>query len=532
MPYDSHATLHHKSSFFGLHLPFSMKNSLADAMRAYYTQRLMWDINTNLAVTKPLIEYLLDAKSVLSSDEVHNHVSVPDYLITFLIEWQSKSNSLIERMEELAIEFYEKSFWDVEEVYSIQKWIRDLMMAGYKFPQISPALNEVDPFQEEECQITDVRTQTDEIYKDKVDTVKRGKLEMFLRMSAESTTLLDFYYLVFDWSLRFFWHNEVSPLNLLLILDDEKEKDHKFGEEREKVYPFPTLHFEKPNSYYGTYGHSRMQWSMFWADQYATGDYVGFVDTDSLFISLVYEDLLFEGDKPIVWGLFGGSTNAWWGHVKSSTYQFLKEKEVVKAMNYFPVIVKVEHFAAVRHHIELVHGKPFNDVFQSMMFTKEYSQFNIIFTFLWYFHRHEYVWHMEETKGKNYDGPNELTEFHDVTDEMRTPYPKLSIHFRYLEGIKVKVDTWFDRKSINKAGQKTRNNLMLEGYCYSYGYNNTPEMCAKFDINAVQETLFEFEDHTWSWDERCLVVQQKHYSSLTGVKHKWDPDILAAISRD
>ena len=533
MPYASHATLHHYSSFFGLHLPVSTKDKLADAMRAHYVQRLMWDIGTHITVAKPLMEYLLDTESTLISDE-EPHVSVPDNLITFLNEWQSDSSSLVERMEELAIEFYEKGFWEEEEVYSIQRWIEDLVMTGYKFPKIIPDLNdEYFLLQKEGCQNTDMRNPPDEhSIKNKSDVAKRGKLELFLRMSADKTQLRDLYNFVFEWSLRFFWLNEVSPLNLMLILDDENERDHKFGIEKENVYPYPIVHFEKPNSYYGTNGHSRMQLGMFWADTYATGEYVGFLDTDTFFITLIYEDLLFEGDKPIVWGYFGAARNAFWRKSKKNTNTFLKKREMIRAMNYFPVIVKVKHVIAVRDYIEKAHERPFNDVFQSIASTGPYySQFNIMLTFLWYFHRDEYVWHMEKNTERGADGPDEITDFHDVTEEMRVPSPKLTIHYKYIFGIKMKLEPKFKATRHTEQSLKTRNSLMLEGYCYSYGFSNTPEMCTKFDANAVQQSLYEFEDHTWAWDERCITSQQKHYSSITDVRHNWDPEILSAISK-
>ena len=175
---------------------------------------------------------------------------------------------------------------------------------------------------------------------------------------------------------------------------------------------------------------------MFWADKYATGEYVGFLDTDSLFITLVNEDMFFEGDKPRVWGIFGTSANGWWSGVKVNTRYFLKLPQVLRAMNYFPVILKVKHLVALRNYISEVHGKSFDEVLSHFVdITPQYSQFNIMATYLWYFHRDEYVWHMEERMGaldKTLDGPDELTEFRNITAEMRKPYPKFIIHYKYI----------------------------------------------------------------------------------------------------
>ena len=481
----------------------------------------MWDMGLNIGFTNPILNRLQPEPNPTYTDELSDF---PIRVFSFLIGWQSYSNTLEERMEELAIELYERKFWEMEEVHNIQNWISDLNSAGYQFPSVLPVLSDYrhSTFWTQECSS---QVYTEVVINDgKQTNSKRGKFELYLRMTSRPN-IIELYKEILLKSYKFFWQTETDLPDFLLILDDENEGDHSFGERSAKEFPYPTVLYEQPNSYYGNYGHSRMQWSMFWADKYATGEYVGFIDTDSLFITLVNEDMLFEGDKPHIWGLFGKSANNWWSKVKQTSKQFLKLKQVLKTMNYFPVIIKVKHFAAVRDYISSVHEKSFDEVFSSIAHsTPSFSQFNIIANYLWHFHRDEYVWHMEERMdSNNYDGPDELTEFPNITAEMRKPYPKFCIHYRYIYSISMKVDQVL---KIDSSNWKTRDILMREGYCYSGGFDLTSDLCTEFDANSLQESMFEFEDHTWNWDVRCLSEQKAHYARLQAANHTWNLEIL------
>ena len=470
----------------------------------------MWDVGLNMGFTNPILNKLQP-----QSNLTENNSNFSSRIISFLTGWLSDSNNLEERMEELAIELYERHFWEIEEVNNIQNWIIDLISTGYQFPSVVPVFKDYkkSSFNTRECS----KIITEDIISDGKQTdFQRGKLELFLRMTT-SPGLVKLYEDILLTSYTFFWQNETD---FLLILDDENEDDHSFGQKSVNEFPYPTVFYEKPNSFYGDYGHSRMQWSMFWADKYATGEYIGFIDTDTLFITLVNEDMLFDGDKPRIWGEFGKPASYWWENIKYNTRQFLKLEEVMRAMTYFPVIIKVKHLAAVRDYISKVHEKSFDDVFCSIACSqREYSQFNIIATYLWYFHREEYVWHMEERMdNKNVDDP-EITESINITAEMRIPYPKFSIHYKYIYSIAMKVDRVYGSNTFNV---NTRDTLMKEGYCYSGGFNLMPDLCKEFAVNSLQESLFEFEDHTWNWDERCLSEQKAHYARFQVANVKWN----------
>ena len=61
-----------------------------------------------------------------------------------------------------------------------------------------------------------------------------------------------------------------------------------------------------PTPYYNGKGYDRQQLIKFWSDNFTTSDFVGFVDTETIFLTYVTVDDIFEdGDKPVVNGRTG-----------------------------------------------------------------------------------------------------------------------------------------------------------------------------------------------------------------------------------
>ena len=362
--------------------------------------------------------------------------------------------------------------------------------------------------------------------KDEKNVQRKGKFEFHLRATSKPD-LVRLYHQVLLRSMEFFWDREKYPVNLIVVLDDENPNDHDFGKSISTMFPHPTIVYEEPNPFYGTRGTIRMQWSMFWADMYATGEYIGFLDTDTLFVTLIDNDMLFEGNKPHVWGLFGKALAPIRQEVKDATRAFIGERQLFRAMNYFPVIIHVNHFSAIREHIAKVNGKSFNEAFSSIIIQRrDVCQFNIMMNYLWYFHRDEYVWHMEDNKiSPGFDGPNEPTDFSVFTEEMLTPYPKLCVHQGYMYAISMKI-RMPDKVGDYKIDDEKVGIVMKEGYCFSGGFQLTPDLCSEFNSSSVQYSLFEFEDHSWGWDDRCLSQQIKYYARFQRTGHKWNLELL------
>lgn len=144
-----------------------------------------------------------------------------------------------------------------------------------------------------------------------------------------------------------------------------------------------------PFPYYKT-GHDRQQYDMFWADNFTKAEYVGFVDTDCAFITYVDREDLFEDGKPVV--VARGGFRYFDSVFSNVTYNTLGILEPFRTMSYFPVIIKTSHLALIRNFIAKYHNMSFDEVFRTVILAQEFSQFNIMCTYLWAHHRDEYVW--------------------------------------------------------------------------------------------------------------------------------------------
>ena len=87
------------------------------------------------------------------------------------------------------------------------------------------------------------------------------------------------------------------------------------------------MFLEPPNRLYDG-GHSRQQWSMFWADNYTSSAYVGFIDTDTFFTTPVHPRALFSNGRPIVLGTVGARTSEFWAMAGRTTAAVLQKPEV------------------------------------------------------------------------------------------------------------------------------------------------------------------------------------------------------------
>ena len=135
---------------------------------------------------------------------------------------------------------------------------------------------------------------------------------------------------------------------LLVVLDREKEQDHRLGKRLQKEWPYPNICYMDPGkpAVYHNLGKSRMYWDMLHPDKCTNVPYVGFVDTDTFFTTFVTPSLLFENGKPVIVGVIGEPNySTCWAF---TTEKFLGRKEVVQCMTYFPVMIKTEHLKEMR----------------------------------------------------------------------------------------------------------------------------------------------------------------------------------------
>ena len=102
----------------------------------------------------------------------------------------------------------------------------------------------------------------------------------------------------------------------------------------------------------------RQQLLMIYGDTFSSAEYIAFADTDTLFVSFVDRDDLFdEKGKPIIRGRIGLPADSFWYNFPNATQWMMGGlPEPMRCMSYFPVIVKRSHLLDMRSHIVEVHS--------------------------------------------------------------------------------------------------------------------------------------------------------------------------------
>jgi hypothetical protein len=314
---------------------------------------------------------------------------------------------------------------------------------------------------------------------------------------------------------------------MTVVMDDEKAEDHvnaaQLSQHMSSLGVSHSIHFAQPaEATYHSSGHTRQQLLMFWADNFTTADYIGFVDTDTVFVTRVVDSDVFDGPKPRIIGLVGRPQNSWWAGVPPSTQAAIGQPEVMRCMTYFPVVIKRMHLQQLRTHVEVLHGKSFDDVFRNIT-TSVFSQFNIMCNYLWYHHRDEYAWALQQhTPGWNgtVEGQLPHQELQQLLSDpkLTRPVARTSIHAGYMTG------------GIAEP--------MLQGFCLSGGSALRPELCSvRPNRTQLQQELFLFEGNDWRWDQRCFAAQVEHYKAVDSAtaqghfQRPWDLTLVDALAK-
>ncbi len=228
---------------------------------------------------------------------------------------------------------------------------------------------------------------------------------------------------------------------------------------------------------------------MFWADNFTEAEHIGFVDTDTLFVAPVDRKDLFEGDKPVIIGLYGFDDDPWWSQVPQSTANILRQNEVLRCMSYFPMIIKAKHLRALREFILKTHGKNMNDFFQSMD-KEHYSQFNIMCNYLWYHHRNEYAWYVQEYEpGVPGQSPGQVQSMEEagIGPDMLYPKPRVSVHTNYhFVGPSARVQ-W---------------EILALGYCYDALATDSSaglHWCRRHNVTLGPHNIHMYHFELYSW---------------------------------
>mmetsp|Transcript_60510 Transcript_60510/g.171935 ORF Transcript_60510/g.171935 Transcript_60510/m.171935 type:complete len:419 (+) Transcript_60510:89-1345(+) len=339
------------------------------------------------------------------------------------------------------------------------------------------------------------------------------KVELFLPMWNGDT---DDYIRYFDRTSKLFW----PAAKILVLMDKEKEEDHKVADRllaesatRRTSAKARSFRVEFNEDTPGMWGHDRQQLRMFEADVYTDSEYIGFVDTDAVFTTPVVEETLFEDGKPIIIGRIGkydGDPGKFWSVAPLATEWATGTKEIMRCMDYFPVVVKRQHIIEMREWFSQKHGKSFSKFFNQLKTSttpgvkhRPYSQFNMMCQWLYHNKHDDYVWHLHQTdpewsRHHHVEGQVDEKDLQAILAAENTkPLVRVAQHAHY----------------DNIASDYDLAKTMAPGVCNSVDAASRPSWC-NFD-GELQEGLFVFEGASWLWDkEGCMAAQSSHYERV------------------
>lgn len=136
-PYNAQAQLSMHSALWALLLPVSVHGRVSDIWRAYFAQRLLWDVGKFLAFTPPRVTQVRNVHDALADMQAERDLYEKSFaLVKFLRVWKGKGDTLPERYEELYVALYERDFIGLADVLLAQQWLLALKRLNYEFPPI------------------------------------------------------------------------------------------------------------------------------------------------------------------------------------------------------------------------------------------------------------------------------------------------------------------------------------------------------------------------------------------------------------
>ena len=358
--------------------------------------------------------------------------------------------------------------------------------------------------------------------------------DLYLRMSSWQR-FVDEYKWWFVNSYRLFWPPERIH-RLVLVLDNDSKQDHITGKMLHSKWRFPRICYRNPTRNGNIYHHEerkRMYWDGFYPETCTNATYVGFVDSDTVWSSLVTPNSLFENSKPVILPRIGKHNWPCWADI---TEFMLGHKEVAQCMSYFPVLIKVSHIIKLRKYVENKHKKPFDDVFLAALdFGREFGkhhnrncglcQYSIMCNYVWYYHRDKYRFHMQMVPNQDWDGSGITSAMatldyfrNNISAKDKTPKPRIAIHGRHLYSFIGGIREAHEGLEMQSSlGNKILHGKIQERLCYSGGFHYCAKQCHRYDRSKVYYSLFAFEFYEWIWDKRCYVEQQRYIKEAKAI---------------
>ena len=377
---------------------------------------------------------------------------------------------------------------------------------------------------------------------------KWPQLDLFIPMQAHNKNHPRYYEFETSFlrTFLFFWPLQQSNTSLTVLYDEEKASWPCVRDVRSTLDGVRTegrvtggVSFQpiKQSSFYKG-GYDRQQYSMFWADNYTSSEYIGFCDTDTAFITYVDLYDLFEDSRPVVnargpWHKAGDGVSAW----SAGTYRALGILEPFNCMSYFPVVVKAAHLKELREYMVRHHNftGSFDDIFRDVVQAGSYSQFSIMCAYLYTYRRSEYKWYVRmELPG--WSGthpaphPGQSPNVSDISaPELLVPKPLIATHVGHRRCPGTLIPNIGKHRVIF-------NLFMQAGVCISPPFPRNESVCQN---TTADLDGFYFEMHNFDYinfvplnSAGVLKEQfQQRQARLAGCNHTWDAHEIHMIMK-
>ncbi|CAJ1928236.1 unnamed protein product [Cylindrotheca closterium] len=143
-PYNAQASIHTQPALWATLLPTTVPGRVSDIWRSYFAQCIFADSNLRLVFSPPKIEQIRNDHDILADFAAENDLYTKSgKLIDFLSSWDSEHLHFPQRVEQLWIDLYERSYIELDDVVALQKWLEALITMGYKFPELKPRFRNV-----------------------------------------------------------------------------------------------------------------------------------------------------------------------------------------------------------------------------------------------------------------------------------------------------------------------------------------------------------------------------------------------------
>lgn len=304
--------------------------------------------------------------------------------------------------------------------------------------------------------------------------IQSRSVTLFVRMGGSVAELRRRFYCVFLRLSVLFWPGSLGKT--VVVLDEEKEEDHVFGETliKHTKQHFPDRTYEvlyeslpkEPSTldFAGSPkppGYNRQLWSSFFVDLYTNDTVIAWMDTDAGFGVPVTEETIFNGTKVRVLG-YDCTLNIGWVQTWARTTELaLGLPFVADFMTYFPVYIYRDTFTRCREHIL----KRFNTSNFEVAFKRFYKGFispvSVILSYAWYFERERYDWNLKicdnlENYNKRFPADHTIRPEH-VVDTLSVP--QTAFHAQRAGGVRPFVVSSYclSQEAAGNASEKCSN---------------------------------------------------------------------------